>query len=93
MDIDAAIKRAIDDCIEQGVLGKFLKENARRILNMLLQEWNWDIALAKKEEAGIAIGEAKGMEKAAKSMLAEGMGVALIAKITGLGKDEIEGLR
>jgi predicted transposase/invertase (TIGR01784 family) len=89
MDIDAAIKRAINDCISQGMLEKFLKENSRRIFNMLLDEWNWDTALAKKEEAGIAIGK----EEDAKAMLAEGMSVALIAKITGLGKDEIESLR
>jgi predicted transposase/invertase (TIGR01784 family) len=93
MDTDAAIKRAIDECIEKGVLGKFLKENSSTVLNMLSQEWKWEIALARKKEEGIAIGEAKGKAEAAKSMLAKGMSDALIAEITGLGKDEIEGLR
>jgi predicted transposase/invertase (TIGR01784 family) len=51
------------------------------------------IGEAKGKAEGIAIGEAIGKAEDAKAMLAEGMGVALIAKITGLGKDEIEGLR
>ena len=61
VDRDAAIKQAIDDCIAQGVLGKFLKENSTKVFNMLTQEWKWDTALAVSKKEGIAIGEAKGI--------------------------------
>jgi hypothetical protein len=56
-----------------------------------------ETGIAIGKETGIAIGKetgiAIGKEEDAKAMLAEGMSVALIAKITGLGKGEIEDLR
>jgi hypothetical protein len=103
MDRDSAVERATRECIRQNVLKEFLEEHASELLNMLYG-WNEEEARAfENEEAreeGLAIGEAKGiaigeakMKKAAKSMLGRGMSVALIAEITGLGKDEIEGLK
>jgi len=38
--VDAAIKQ----CIEQGILIEYLNSNASEVLNMLLNEWNWDDA-------------------------------------------------
>jgi predicted transposase/invertase (TIGR01784 family) len=77
------------------VLKEFLKEHGSEIVNML--DWDDDDAAEyyRKEgrAEGVVIGKAEGKEETAKAMLAEGMSVVLIAKITGLGKDEIEGLR
>jgi predicted transposase/invertase (TIGR01784 family) len=95
MDIGAAAERAVKECLRQDVLKEFLKEHGSEIVNML--DWDdEDAAEYYRKEGkaeGIAIGEAKGKAEDAKAMLAKGMSDALIAEITGLGKDEIEGLR
>jgi predicted transposase/invertase (TIGR01784 family) len=88
------------DLFETAKIAKFTKGELEDYeANMRL--WNRSKAMldyateegeAKGKAKGIAIGEAKGMKKAAKLMLAEGMSLDVIAKITGLSKDEIEGL-
>jgi predicted transposase/invertase (TIGR01784 family) len=97
MNRDSAILKAIDVCIRQNVLKRFLEENASEVRNMLLTEWDSDKALkiAKEEarEDGWAAGMAEGFFQTAKAMLIEGMSLDLIAKITGLRKDEIESIR
>jgi len=44
MDRDAAISRAVGDCIRQNVLKEFLEEHGSEVHNMLLSGWNWDDA-------------------------------------------------
>lgn len=51
-----------------------------------------ETAQEKGREEGIKIGEKKGKIEVAKAMLAEGMEVNTIAKITGLSIKEVEKL-
>ena len=39
-----AVNTAINECIREGILSEYLKNNASEVSNMLLQEWNWDDA-------------------------------------------------
>ncbi|MDR2732547.1 MAG: hypothetical protein LBB36_04940 [Fibromonadaceae bacterium] len=50
-------------------------------------------ALAYAKKKGVLQGIAKGMLKAAKSMLAEGLDPALVARITKLPKKQVMALR
>jgi hypothetical protein len=67
-NLDQAIKKAVNWCIEHGVLPDFLKANGSEVVNMLLTEWNMDKALeVRGREAwedgrteGVRIGETKG---------------------------------
>jgi hypothetical protein len=43
--LDQAMKKAVNWCIEHGVLPEFLKTNGSEVVNMLLTEWNMDKAL------------------------------------------------
>jgi hypothetical protein len=43
--LDQGLKKAINWCIEHGVLPDFLKTNGSEVVNMLLTEWNMDKAL------------------------------------------------
>ncbi|GBU24647.1 hypothetical protein R83H12_01281 [Fibrobacteria bacterium R8-3-H12] len=72
MDRSPAIRRAVLDCISQGVLKEFFEEHGSEVHNMLLSEWNLDdaIAVARKEsrdelfellESGVSLAEAKKM--------------------------------
>jgi hypothetical protein len=57
-----AMKVAIKECIENGVLKDFLETNATEVLNMLLTEWNWDDAFAIQREEGRELGREEGWE-------------------------------
>jgi len=39
-----AIKKAIKDCIDQGILADYLKKYGSEVSNMLLGEWDWKVA-------------------------------------------------
>jgi hypothetical protein len=60
--IDQAMKKAVNWCIEHGVLPDFLKTNGSEVVNMLLTEWNMDKALevrgreAREEERAKILG-------------------------------------
>jgi len=85
MSLGDAIQRSVVDCIDQNVLKKFLLQHKGEVINMITSEWNMDLALKVR-------GEEKAMERAekiAKGMLAEGMDVNTISRITELSVDEI----
>jgi predicted transposase/invertase (TIGR01784 family) len=107
MDRSSAMVKAIDDCIRQNVLKKFLERNASEVRNMLFG-WNWDMAKEvwqeEAREDGVAIGEARGIAigrdegeiigvlRTARKMKAKGFATAVIAEITGLAEAEIENI-
>ena len=46
------IDSALDECIDMGVMREFLTNNRDEVAEILLDEWNWDIALkAAADEA------------------------------------------
>ncbi|MDR2728941.1 MAG: Rpn family recombination-promoting nuclease/putative transposase [Chitinispirillales bacterium] len=52
LKLDDAVKHAINECIKRNILKEYLERNGSEVRNMLLQEWNWEEALAvNKEEA------------------------------------------
>jgi hypothetical protein len=72
-DRSAAIKKALDYCIRNGILVTYFKKNSSEVNNMLLTEWNTDDAIrVRSQEAredgrneGIRIGEERGEQRAA----------------------------
>ena len=46
------IDSALDECIDMGVMREFLTNNRDEVVEILLDEWNWDIGLkAAADEA------------------------------------------
>lgn len=104
----AAIRKAIADCIAQGVLADFLGKHRKELISMLTAEWNWEKAIKfaadenrekgreEGREEGIEIGFERGIreekEKNAIAMKKEGIDVKTISRITGLTKGEINRL-
>jgi hypothetical protein len=76
-----AMKMAIKDCIKNNILKDFLEAHASEVINMLLTEWNWDDALAVREE--------EGREEVARNALLEGASIEFVQKITGLDFESI----
>jgi hypothetical protein len=86
MSRDAAIGRAIEDCIQRGILKDFLEEHSSEVRNMLLRDLTWKEHLAVSYEDGVDDGMEKGvaigMEKIF-SLLESGMSLAAVKKKLG----------
>ncbi|MDR1812485.1 MAG: Rpn family recombination-promoting nuclease/putative transposase, partial [Candidatus Fibromonas sp.] len=90
MSRDAAIGRAIEDCIRRGILKDFLEEHSSEVRNMLLRDLTWKEHLAVSYEDGVddgvVIGETRGMEKGMEkvfSLLEKGMSLAAVKRKLG----------
>ena len=95
-----AIRLAIRDCKDAGLLAEFWEAMSQEEINMLANEWNMETALEVREEEGFERGVEmgrmegmeRGMEKTALNALAEGLPLEVIRKITGLDTETITGL-
>ena len=100
VDRKHGFEKAIRDCIQNNILKEYLQRKAKEVMNMLIGEYdyNTDIAVQREEsfDSGLAEGEARGSRQAkletARLMKAEPLASDLIAKVTGLTKEEIEKL-
>ena len=89
MSLEEAIRKAVLDCIAQNILKEYLEKHKKEVVNMIIAEWDMDIALKVREEEGEERGMAKERRKVAAAMKAEGMDADTIARITGLTVDDI----
>ena len=96
-----ALTKAIQECIDNGVLVSYLERNGSEVLNMLTQEWDWDKALDTRFMEGVQKGEKKGEKKGADlkeremlhRMLSGGMKPEDIARIMGFPLEKITSLQ
>ena len=89
MELREAIKLAVKTCISKNILVSFLERHSSEVENMIFGEWNMDDAkLVWQEEA-----REDTLEETAKSMLKEGLDVALIERVTKLPQKEILAFR
>ena len=42
MERTKAVEQAVKECIEEGVLAEYLEDNASEVINVLVQEWDWE---------------------------------------------------
>ncbi len=66
MKAEEAVRQAVDECISEGILAEFFKENREEIVEMGIYEFNqevYDEVLREDGEArGIEIGRSQGIE-------------------------------
>ncbi|MDR3160626.1 MAG: hypothetical protein LBU28_03325, partial [Spirochaetaceae bacterium] len=90
---EEVMKEAVQACIKEDILKGFLETHSREVMNMLLTEWNWDDALAVREEEGREEGWEKGREagreEAIKNLLQFGMSPEQISRALRLPMDTI----
>jgi predicted transposase/invertase (TIGR01784 family) len=89
VDLGEAIQMAVVDCIDRNVLKKFLLQHKGEVVNMLTSDWDMDVALKVEREEGMEIGAKNERIKNASAMIAEGMDVDTVSRITGLTVDDI----
>jgi hypothetical protein len=98
MSRDLALERAVDNCLRQNVLKKFLEENSSEIRNMIFGEWDIEVAkevwleegeargIKKGEARGVAIGMEKGREEVF-ALLESGMPLTEAKQKLGLSQN------
>jgi hypothetical protein len=64
MPLEEAVTGAVRRCVEQGILAPFLEEHGSEVMNMLLHEWDWDVAKEVWQEEAMEKGVEKAMEAA-----------------------------
>jgi hypothetical protein len=101
-----AIKKAVKHCRGHDILKEFLRKNASEVANMLITEWDWDVAkevwqeeareeghekgLAEGREEGLAEGREEGLAEGREEGLAEGREEVLKLMKQGLSVEEIQ---
>lgn len=96
MDLEKAVARAVDECIKEGILAEFLRENKAEVISMSILECDfedikeavyedaWEIGMEEGREVGLAEGRAEGHAEG----LVEGGIVTLILDNLEDGKSE-----
>jgi hypothetical protein len=91
-----AIKKAIYNCVHDGIMETYLEARGSEVMNMLITEFDVEEYYKVGRMEGVEEGMEKGAElnrmENAKRMKADGMDVALIGKYTGLTAMEVEKL-
>jgi hypothetical protein len=92
----AAVRLAIRDCRDAGLLNEFWDTMRQEEINMLANEWDMQTALEVEREEGFEKGVEKGMERGVETVavnaLAKGLPFELIRELTGLDTETITGL-
>ena len=88
-----AIRKAIQDCKDKGLLLDFWDKLTPEEINMLGSEWDLNIALEVEREEGLEEGRVEGLETAARNALGEGASIEFVKKITGLDDEAISRLQ
>ncbi len=70
--LEEAIKKAIQRCSSCGIMPEYLQENGAEVLNMLLTEWDWDVAKKVWKEEAFEEGHQSGLREGHQSGLRDG---------------------
>ena len=98
MSLEKAVKKAVDECIKEGILADFLRKNRAEVISVSIfeydEEFHMGIIRAEEREEGIAIGIKQGERIAnqnmALNMIKRGeLPSEKIAEYTGLSMEEI----
>ena len=94
LELSEAVRRAVDECIQKGILSAFLRANKAEVISMSIFEYDKEEEerkLRKAEyEAGVADGFANGTKTAAIALAARKMDYAEIAEILNTTIEEIQ---
>ena len=92
MPREEAMNAAVEYCVKNNILKSFLEKHSSEVSNMLLTEWNNEEAVIVSREEGKAEGREEGKAETAIKMLKKGFDVAVIAELTNMPIEWVEGL-
>jgi predicted transposase/invertase (TIGR01784 family) len=89
MSLEQAIGKAVEDCIENGILTEFLNKHKKEVLNMLVAEWDYELEKEVVKEESLREGLSQGRKEIVLHMYSEGFSVAEIVRATGLPDGDV----
>ena len=97
MELDAAVERAVNECIQEGILEEFLRANRAEVIAVSIFEFDKDEEekkLRKAEyEAGHEAGKLEGKIEMIRQMLKEGESIEKIARYAKYPVEKIEKIK
>ena len=98
MPLNQAVKRAVDECIREGILAEFLARNRNEVISMSIFEYDKELEEKKLRKAeyeyGFAEGEKHAAIESAKRMLkTNNFSLEEIAAFSGVSLDDIKILK
>ena len=98
MPLNQAVKRAVDECIREGILAEFLARNRNEVINMSIFEYDKELEEKKLRKAeyeyGFAEGEKHAAIEIAKRMLeTNNFSLEEIATFSGVSLDDMKILK
>jgi len=88
--LEKAVKLAVDYCIKNNILKKFLKENSSEVINMIFGEYDRDLDIAVNRREAWEDGLEEGKLIIAKNLLEKGSTPEFVHEITGLSPEKIK---
>lgn len=79
--------KAIEECINQGILSEYLKRRMREVAEMFSAEYSYKLELEASKRDGIEIGRAEGIQQGMRSGIQQGMQQGMHAKALETAKE------
>ncbi|MDR0898611.1 MAG: Rpn family recombination-promoting nuclease/putative transposase [Oscillospiraceae bacterium] len=100
-ELDIAIEEAINECIEGDILADYLADHGYEVRNMLMTEWNTEVAIRVNREEAFEEGREEGVQKGrdgekrqiAEKLLKLHAPLDMVLEATGLPLAEIQSLQ
>ena len=80
MDLSTAVKRAIDECIQEGILEEFLRANRAEVIAMSIFEYDEEFEMKKLRQAEFVAGELQKAKTTALTLEKMGLPISQIAQ-------------
>ena len=109
MELDAAVERAVNECIREGILEEFLRANRAEVIAMSIFEYDkeeedkklrkaeyeagYDTGFDAGKQTGLEVGISKGKKEIIQLMLDAGESLEKIVQYTGYTAEEIKELK
>jgi predicted transposase/invertase (TIGR01784 family) len=92
-ELEIAIEEAVNECIDGDILADYLADHGYEVRNMLITEWNTEVAIRVSREEGREEGEAKKQREIAEKLLKLHAPLEMVLEATGLPLAEIQFLQ
>lgn len=105
MQLETAVKKAVDECIQEGILEEFLRKNRAEVIAVSIFEYDKEEEERKLRKAEFEAGEQSGIQKGIQegiqegkelktkeivnSLLQDGMGIEKIAALLKISKEHV----
>ena len=94
MNLDAAVERAVDECIQEGILEDFLRANRAEVLKVSIFEYDKEEEEKKLRKAEFEFGREEGRKEVLKYMMDTGKySLEEIAEIFHISIEEVEEIK